>query len=152
MLSETGIDHNFPYWLKDIFTLMMATYGNLWANQFLDKETSAVIKRMWWLNLKDYTTAEVNEAMLEIIRTLAYPPKPVELISAVKSVRQKRLREEEKRMWEMNLKENRLLTKEKMPPSRDVLHAKAEMWVRLGKPLRAQECLDEINRMDLQEK
>lgn len=82
-------------------------------------------------------------------RNLTFPPKPAELIEILDFNRKRRLDKEYFRIMD----EKRLLpAPPKLPATREVLEAKAKMWQKLGMREKKQGCLDEIARMDLQEK
>lgn len=139
----------YPDWLRDIFTLMTATYGSMWSNQFIDEKTAEAIKRVWFFQLKEFEQDEIREAVLQAGKQFTYPPKPAELIEVCRNVRHRKRDREEFRIMD---EKRQLPAPPKAPPSREVLKAKADMWSKIGRHQKAQECLDAIARMDLQEK
>lgn len=147
---ETGTEKpSYPLWLRDIFALMSATYGSLWANQFTDQDTTEAIKRVWYMQLKEFEADDIREGVFQAGKQFSYPPKPAELIEVVRNVRNRKRDKEDFRIMD---EKRQLPAPPKAPPSREVLQAKAEMWGKIGRHQKAQECLDEIARMDLQEK
>lgn len=146
---ETGTKPAYPLWLRDVFTLMAATYGSLWSNQFVDELTTEAVKRVWWMQLKDFEDEEIRAAIFQAGRDFAYPPKPAELLEILKFNRK---RNEDREYFRIMDEKRQLPSPPKAPPTREVLQAKAEMWRKLGLTAKEQECLDEIARMDLQEK
>lgn len=149
-LSKTGTEPlRYPDWLRDIFTLMTATYGSLWSNQFVDEQTTEAIKRVWFFQLREFEESDLRPAILEAGKRFAYPPKPAELIEMVKNVQHRKRDREQFRIMD---EKRQLPAPPKAPLTREVLQAKVKMWEKLGMTHKAEECLDEISRMDLQEK
>lgn len=148
MQSRTGNDEPYPFWLRNVFVLMGATYGSLWSEQFLDEQTTESIKRVWYLQLKDYPADVIQKAMMDAVGVFKFPPKPADLIDILKA-KQRLINSNE----QMAIREkNRLLEAPILPPSRKTLEAKRQMWGKLGMIKKLQEVEDEIARMDLQEK
>jgi hypothetical protein len=139
--SKDGKRISYPLWLRDIFTMFAAIYGQLWLNQFIDEEMTEVIKRTWWMLLKDFEQIEINVAAEEVYKKFAYPPKPAQMLEILKFNRNRRKDNETFRI----LDEKRLLPMpQKAPDSLEVLEAKAKMWDNLGLILRATKVRDEI--------
>lgn len=146
-LSRTGNEMSYPSWLRDFFALMSATYGGLWNEQFLDAVTTEAIKRVWYIQLKDYEPEVIQLGMIEAAKMYRFPPKPAELIEILQSLRRQAKSREDFRIME----EKRLLpAPPRLPPTREVLEAKLKMWQKLGMGQKAKEVEDVLTAMDLQ--
>lgn len=139
----------YPTWLRDIFTLMTATYGNLWTDQFLDEVTGEAIKRVWYFQLKDFEPTIIRQGILQAGKQYRFPPKPAEMLEILTYLKHRQRDEEHFKI----LQENRLIeAPPRLPPTREVLMAKLEMWRKLGMMSKIREIEDALAAMDLQEK
>lgn len=137
----------YPGWLRDIFVLMTATYQSLWANQFVDEITTEAIKRVWWMQLKEFKPNEIREAIFAAGTKYKYPPKPAELIEIIKNVRD---RQKDKDYFKM-MDEKRLLPKPTIKSlSKESLLMKIKMWESLGRMDKVKAIEDEIAGLDMQ--
>jgi hypothetical protein len=147
--TQTTGQTNYPAWLRDIFTLFAATYGNLWNEQFLNETTGKAVARVWFFQLKEFESSLIRQAILQAGKIYKYPPKPAELIEILRSLQHRKKDAECFREHD----NNRLLEKPaKQPVSREVMEKKAEMWRKLKRFDKEKDIMDALSHMDLQEK